>query len=233
LAHSISGIHTFWGTSYNIEQMDEFSVGQIKMKVEQMQDKARDDARAAAQAERTRAIEAAKPASERLADLVADSPNEDAGVATRAASCVPYLLPLVDGSVYGYHLLSAAPLAGAALAPFVLLLRAVPFGGLILFFVFSSQSRNPSLPLLLRYNLQQAILLDIALFFPSLFSLIPIPEEVKAVAAEPASDAIFLVLFACILYSWVTNLATGKLPNKIPVIGSTSERQIGGPFDDN
>jgi hypothetical protein len=212
--------------------VDEFSVGQIKMKVEQMQDKTRNDARAADQAARRKAEDAAKPASERMAEMVADSPNEDAGLATRAASCVPYLLPLVDGCAYGYHLLAQAPLAGAALAPFVILLRAVPFGGLILFFLFSSQSRNPSLPLLLRFNLQQAIMLDIALFFPSLFALLPIAEDIKAVVAEPASDAVFLVLVACIVYSWATNLATGKLPNKIPLIGSTSERQIGGPFDE-
>lgn len=208
-------------------QVDEFSVGQIKMKVEQLQDKARDEE---AQARRA-AEELAKPVSERVVEFIEDSPNEDAGFATRAASCVPYLLPLADGAVYGAYLLSAVPVLGVAIAPFVILLRAVPFGGLICFFIFSSQSRNPKLPVLLRFNLQQAILLDIALFFPSLAGLLPIPESISQSLQEPACDAVFLALMACIFYSWIGNLATGKAPNKIPFIGDTADKQIGGPFE--
>ena len=51
-------------------------------------------------------------------------------------------------------------------------------------------------------------------------------------AGEASSDLIFLALLGSIAYSCVINLATGKLPNQIPVIGENSERSIGGPFDD-
>ena len=81
---------------------------------------------------------------------------------------------------------------------------------------------------------QQAILLDIALFFPSLFGVAGagLSPEIKAALTEPACDFIFLTLLACILYSCVGNVLTGAPPNKIPVIGDAAERTVGGPFDE-
>ena len=79
----------------------------------------------------------------------------------------------------------------------------------------------------------QAVLLDIALFFPSLFGLLPLDPGLKQALAEPCSDAIWAALCAAVLYSVAWNLAKGSCPNKLPLIGDTVYRQIGGrPEDD-
>jgi hypothetical protein len=82
---------------------------------------------------------------------------------------------------------------------------------------------NPKLNRLIRYNGQQAIFLDIALFFPGLlFGLsglaagkanIEIPEYVT----QLSTDAIFVTLLAVLGYCTASSLL-GVEPNKLPVI---------------
>ena len=213
-------------------ELKEFQVDLIRGKVEALQraekEAVREAKRLALEAER---IEKDK---QTIMDMFGEE-NTNNDVGTRLLSCLPYFLPLIDASTYGQFILTQqAPLLGLLLAPFVAVFRAIPFGGLITFFLFSNQSRNRNLPRLLRFNLQQAILLDIALFFPSLFGVAGagLSPEIKAALTEPACDFIFLTLLACILYSCVGNVLTGAPPNKIPVIGDAAERTVGGPFDE-
>ena len=213
-------------------ELKEFQVDLIRSKVEALQ---RAEKEAIREAKRL-ALEADRIEKEKqnLMDLFGEE-NTNNDVGTRVLSCLPYFLPLIDATTYGQFILTQnLPILGLALAPFVAIFRAIPFGGLITFFVFSNQSRNRGLPRLLRFNLQQAILLDIALFFPSLFGLFGagLPPEVKAALTEPACDAVFLSLLVCIVYSCIGNVLTGSPPNKIPLIGDASDRSIGGPFDE-
>lgn len=191
------------------------------MKIEKEQD----DAKKAASEARRKAAENA-----RKAEMPTIEVNNDNGLATRAASCVPYLLPLVDATPYGANLIIQSPLASTALAPLVILFKTIPFSGLIVFLFFSSQSRNPDLPKLLRFNLQQAILLDISLFIPQLFGLLPFDPALKAAIADPAGDILFVTIFAMIVYSWVWTLVTGTKADKIPLISETADRASGSDF---
>jgi len=213
-------------------ELKEFQVDLIRSKVTSLQQAEKEAVR---EAKRLK-MEAERLEKEKqtIMDMFGEE-NTNNGIGTRFVSCLPYLLPLIDATTYGQFVLTQnAPLLGLILAPLVAVFRAVPFGGLITFFVFSNQSRNRALPRLLRFNLQQAILLDIALFFPSLFGLFGagLSPEIKAALTEPACDAVFLSLLACIAYSCAGNLLTGSAPNKIPLIGEAADRTIGGPFDE-
>jgi len=205
-------------------ELKEFQVDLIRSKVEQLQ-----------RAEKELAMEAKRIEMEKqtIMDMFGEE-NTNNDILTRLLSCLPYFLPLIDSTEYGQFILTQnAPLLGLVLAPFIAVFRAIPFSGLITFFVFSIQSRNRNLPRLLRFNLQQAILLDISLFFPSLFGLAGgvLPPEIRAALTEPACDAVFLTILACIIYSCVGNVLTGKAPNKIPFIGEAADRDTEGPFD--
>lgn len=197
-----------------------FVLGQIKRRIEVGQNEERAAAAEAARLAEQGPLDAFVPTTQSL--------DAEDSLGVRAASCVPYILPLVDAAKYGVPLLSQAPILATALVPFILLFQLIPFASLICFFFFSSQSRNPNNPRLLRFNLQHAILLDISLFIPSLFGLLPIPGELTALVAEPLSDLVFLSACGVILYSWVTNLTTGENPDKVPFLGEAADRSTGG-----
>ena len=147
-------------------------------------------------------------------------------------SVLPYLFPLMDGLAYGRFLVLDNldnPLA-VGLGLLYALYRSIPFSGFIAFFALSFLSGNPSINRLVRFNMQQAIFLDIALFFPGLiaglYSLaasgagFSLPEG----AIVLANDALFLTLLATIGYASVSSLL-GQTPDKIPFISqATNDR---------
>ena len=109
-------------------------------------------------------------------------------------------------------------------APFLAILNAIPFGGFICFLALSQLSRNPEIPKFVRFSMQQAVLLDIALIFPQLIGGLlgatagkNIPEYLK----EPASSTVFLCIMLSILYSVGSN-AVGKLPNDLSIIAQAA-----------
>ena len=105
--------------------------------------------------------------------------NDIEGTADRILSCVPYIIPLLDGDRYGRFLFYQIPILGLIdnilLGPFKLIYGTIPFAQLIFFIGLSVLSRNPEIPRPVRFNMQQALLLDIALIFPSLLGQIPVP----------------------------------------------------------
>ena len=213
-------------------QLDEFKIDLLRNRLEGIQraekDLEREERRLAMEAER---LEKEK---ESLSESFGPE-NLDSGVGPRVLACLPYILPLCDGAQYGRFLLEQVPLLGNVLGPAVFLFRSVPFGGLLAFWFMINQSKNRDLPRIVRFNLQQAVLVDIALFFPSLIgALLSVgsPDLVSALS-EPASDAMFVTLLGTIAYICAGNLATGKIGGfpKVPLIGENAERSIGGPFD--
>merc|ERR1712072_1409298 len=101
--------------------------------------------------------------------------EEEEELASKALACLPYLLPMSDAIPFGQYVINDFPLIALPLlpfAPFVALLNAIPFGGFIVFIGLSTGSRNPQFPRFVRFSMQQAVLLDIALIFPQLFQSI-------------------------------------------------------------
>ena len=157
--------------------------------------------------------------------------DDEVELASRALACLPYLLPMSDVVPFGQYVINEFPLIALPLlpfAPFVALLNSIPFGGFIVFIALSTGSRNPQFPRFVRFSMQQAVLLDIALIFPQLFqslfgaTSLKVPEAV----IEPASSFVFFAIFVGVLYSCGSNLL-GKAPTGIPVISQAAEQSIG------
>jgi len=202
-------------------QLDEFvGVDQFRNKLEAL---AREERDAAAAAKKAALLEAEQAA---LAEARLEFLNESEPTTTdKLVSVLPYLFPLMDGLQYGRFILSDAegnPLV-AIVAVIYALYRAIPFSGFAAFFALNFLSNNPSLNRLVRYNMQQAIFLDIALFFPGLvsglLSLIlgqagnPIPTALVQIS----TDAIFVTLLLALGYCSVSSLL-GITPDKIPIV---------------
>eukprot|EP00804_Cyclotella_cryptica_P021146 CCRYP_001462-RA/>CCRYP_001462-RA protein AED:0.34 eAED:0.34 QI:417/1/1/1/1/1/2/123/388 len=144
----------------------------------------------------------------------------------RVVSILPYLFPLMDGLQYGRFLLSSSDDSN----PFIIILavlyslyRSIPFSGFVAFFALNFLSGNPSLNRLIRFNMQQAIFIDIALFFPSLIiglgGLIAggAASAITQTAGELFSDVMFGSLLLVLLYCSGSSLL-GREPDGIPLI---------------
>jgi hypothetical protein len=122
--------------------------------------------------------------------------------------------------------------------PFVIVLallyslyKAVPFSGFVAFLALNVLSSNPGLNRLVRFNMQQAIFVDIALFFPgllaALFGIIGSGAgfQIPPGLAELGSDVIFGAMLLTIGYASVSSLL-GITPNKIPLISQAVDDRM-------
>ena len=198
--------------------------------------------------EKQQALDAAKQAQEeaemaKLAEAQLELLNDKEPTNTdKIVSILPYLLPLLDSLQFGRFLL-----VENQDNPFVIILavlyslyRAVPFSGFLSFLALSVLSSNPSLNRLVRFNMQQAIFVDIALFIPGLIAAIggalqlatqsSIPEGIS----ELSSDVVFGTMLLTVGYAVVSSLL-GITPNKIPFISDAVEQRMPSidMFDEN
>jgi hypothetical protein len=148
-------------------------------------------------------------------------------------SVIPYLFPLLDSLQFAGNLVNAHPenlLSGLAALMFTAY-QSIPFGGLIAFFALSTLSGNPRINRLVRFNMQQAIYLDIALFFPSLLgALAGLAGQGLGVPLSPAlgeigSDALLITMLATIGYTSISSLL-GVTPDKIPLLSKAAENRM-------
>lgn len=228
LAHKL--IDTYDRNGDGLLQQSEFApTEELRTRLENMFREQQEREREARVEERQRQMDE-KMKSSADAAAVAVSPediNDGPATATdKALSALPYLLPLADGVMFGGHLFGAFPeqLAWAQPLAFVLLaLRSVPFATLAGFFGLSFLSGNPQVNKLVRFNMQQAINLDIALIVPgvlgALISASLGSDAYKLVPlAEAGSDVVFVAMLVAVAYSIGTS-ATGAFPNKLPLLG--------------
>jgi Chloroplast import apparatus Tic20-like/EF-hand domain pair len=192
------------------------------------------------------AREAAKQAAyeaeiEAQLDLVNNRPPT---ATDKLVSILPYLFPLLDGLYYAVPFLLKnldTSLLVYALGSLFVLFHKIPYGGLLAFFALSALSSNMRVNRLVRFNMHQAILLDISLFFPrlasSLFGLLVGDLVSLGPQLEELYDtAIFGVLAMCLGYSVISSVA-GLLPDKIPLISEASLHRMDNtsfeivPFD--
>mmetsp|Transcript_55279 Transcript_55279/g.120467 ORF Transcript_55279/g.120467 Transcript_55279/m.120467 type:complete len:423 (-) Transcript_55279:188-1456(-) len=157
--------------------------------------------------------------------------NTDKSVGTKVLACLAYLLPLIDSLPFGIGLVNMVPAlmpVFALLAIPAALLNAIPFGTLIVFIAFSALAGNRELPRLVRFNLQQAVLLDIFLFLPQLLSSLVGMVTGGSVATAGANLAIFVLLLIAVAYCCVT-IAMGDEPDGLPWVSQAAKRSIDGP----
>lgn len=151
----------------------------------------------------------------------------------KIVSVLPYLFPLMDGISFGKFLLEgneSNPLV-ATLALMYTLYKSVPLGGFLAFFALSTLSSDLSTNRLVRFNMQQAILLDIALFFPGLLATLVTAASpglgltIPPMIGELSSDAVFVALVVTLGYAAVSSLL-GVTPDKIPFISDSVSNRV-------
>jgi len=148
-------------------------------------------------------------------------------------ACIPYLLPLIDGDMYGKFIYQRVPplkfLDDLFIAPLVDIFEAYPFFPLIFFVLLVLGTRNADgMSRVVRFNAQQAVLIDITLILPTLIGEgldgVGVPRSYQ----EFGSNFVFYALMTAIIYSVATNL-TGRKPNGIPYVSDAAE-YLTGPF---
>jgi len=148
-------------------------------------------------------------------------------------STLPYLFPLMDGLAFGRFLLADADNPAVALLALIYTIyRSIPFSGFVTIIAFSTLSGNFNINRLIRFNMQQAIYLDVALFLPAFLASIytfvvkgiggvQLPE----VATQIGSDLIFVTLILIIFYSVGSSLL-GITPDKLPAISDYTNKRM-------
>ena len=149
----------------------------------------------------------------------------------RLFACLPYLVPLLDGDSFGKYIYMRIPplkiVEQIFLGPFVRLDETIPFFGFGLFLALVFLSRNTNISRGVRFNMQQALLIDIALIFPDLIGS-AMSKNTPMFLIEPATNFVFYAYATSIGYSIISNLS-GKTPRGIPVISEAADRAV-GPF---
>lgn len=103
--------------------------------------------------------------------------------------------------------------------------QASPSSGFVFFIGLSLTTRNANLPRFIRFNVQQALLLDIVLIIPTLFADFgapPLPQQLSVVG----SNCVFYAWLLVVTYSWACNLQ-GKTPDQVPLLSDAASMQIG------
>ena len=210
-------------------QMDEFvGVEQFRNRLEFL---VQDEKRKALEATKVTAKETeVSQLIESQLELINDKPPTGTD---KIVSVLPYLFPLMDGLMYGQFLLNGSENNPAVAGLLVLytLYRSIPFSGFLGFFALSSLSNNLSINRLVRYNAQQAIYLDIALFIPSVLAAVTaaassgLSLQLPPGIGELGSDAVFVTLMATLAYSAASSLS-GRTPDKLPFISKAVNKRM-------
>lgn len=149
----------------------------------------------------------------------------------RILSILPYLIPLLDSLSFGSYVFAKIPLLAALvlrpLIPLYQVYRGIPLLAFGVFLaLYALVVRNTSISRYIRFNVYQALIIDIALILPQLFQgvRLGIPSSV----AEVCSTAVFYAAALAVSYAVVCN-AQGKTPDDIPGISDSVYQQL-GPF---
>jgi len=148
----------------------------------------------------------------------------------RIKACIPYLLPMIDGDHFGRYIYLNFPVLKAiddvTIAPLANIVHSVPFLSLILFLILSLGTRSSDMARGVKFNAQQAVLIDVALIFPELIGGAFEGQRMPTLLMASASNFVWYFYITCILYSVVSNLR-GKKPDQIPWISNAAEMSVG------
>ena len=152
----------------------------------------------------------------------------DTPIWQRLLAGLAYLLPFSDAIPFGDSLLQQYPvlqMLALPAVPLALLQRLVPFGGLILFLVlFLGVVRNGRVPYPIRFNVLQAILIDIVLILLSLAFDTLLGSFSGSFAVRTLANTVFLGTLVLCLFGLVQSLR-GLEPD-IPTVSEAVRLQL-------
>eukprot|EP00580_Thalassiosira_gravida_P014971 CAMPEP_0201664422 /NCGR_PEP_ID=MMETSP0494-20130426/5892_1 /ASSEMBLY_ACC=CAM_ASM_000839 /TAXON_ID=420259 /ORGANISM="Thalassiosira gravida, Strain GMp14c1" /LENGTH=179 /DNA_ID=CAMNT_0048143185 /DNA_START=155 /DNA_END=691 /DNA_ORIENTATION=+ len=115
----------------------------------------------------------------------------------RIKSCIPYVLPLIDGDSFGTYIYDRIPPLGTLdyvlLRPIVEGFEAAPFLSILLFVAFALGPRLTDQSREVRFNAQQAILIDVSLIIPQLLggAVADADANLPRAVMEPCSNFVW------------------------------------------
>ena len=146
----------------------------------------------------------------------------------RPLAALAYLLPLSDAIPFGKALLLQFPvlqLLALPALPLITLQQAIPFGGLVVFLaLYLLVVRNSQVPYLIRFNVLQAILLDIVLVLLTLAFDTLLGPLGASFAVRTLENTIFLGTVVLVLFALVQSLR-GK-EAEIPSVSEAVRMQL-------
>ncbi|CAN0170609.1 unnamed protein product [Ectocarpus sp. 12 AP-2014] len=150
-------------------------------------------------------------------------------VRNRALGTVVYLLPMLDGLDCGRDVFHAVPMLGSlvhgVLAPALAIWDNVPFMPLVMFIILQVSVRRQDTSRFIRFNVQQAILVDILTVVLGLLGTAA--GYVAPEGEEFVTNFAFYCLVGAVAYA-VAETARGKIANQqIPLISAAAEIQLG------
>jgi len=167
-------------------------------------------------------------------EVVGEDGKIDFSDKTIASLC--YLLPLLDGLKYSKYVLTQAPAVSlllVPLAPIAQFYYSLGFLQIIFFFaLYLGVGQNRALSEFLRFNAMQAIVLDIVLIIPDVFS-----NLFNGINGPPTGgplleaqilfyNSVFFYVYLCSAAGSISSLRGKRI--KLPIVGGAAERQTGG-----
>jgi len=151
----------------------------------------------------------------------------------KVVSILPYLFPLLDSLQFAGQWVTSHPdnvVAQVGAVAFTLY-RSIPLSGFLAFFALNFFSGNLSLNRLVRFNMQQAIYLDLALLVPGIMvgllgamgSGLGLPAS--EMVQEVLNDAVVLGTLATVAYASVSSLI-GATPDQIPWVSNAAKGRM-------
>lgn len=147
-------------------------------------------------------------------------------VTDRIWASLPYLLPLVDGLMFGVYLFRQFPPLQTLFLPLapLMALNSGFFGLIIFFLLFLLVVRNTNINHFIRFNAMQAILLDIVLIICRIVLQLLGPALQGGLIVETLMNVVFLGTLAAVGYSVVQTLR-GQYA-EIPTISEAVHMQV-------
>lgn len=153
--------------------------------------------------------------------------NDDRSSGSRILGMLAYLLPLSDATQFIVPLVQDNEFLAVVLSPIALvsiIINAIPFGSFLLLVGFIFAAQYTPFPRLVRFNLEQAVLITISIFLPSLI-ILGIGASGGAALVPALGGITFAAIFAMVIYCWATTV-NGELPDGIPIISDTTKNVV-------
>jgi len=214
-------------------EADEFNVVEVEARLERIaserEEKRQADARL--QDAEAKTLDAVELALEGYLKLPAR--NNDIGPTTRLLSMCVYILPIMEIMRFLLPLTDTNAEMAASLSLLFTMEQTgmAPVARISLFFLFQFLSEDRALPHLLRFNLRQAVTIDVALGCISLLELFYSASTNNALVARFEAEHwdgnfwVIALFIGCVCYSIALSCA-GKLPKQIPVISGYAQRTM-------
>jgi uncharacterized membrane protein len=154
--------------------------------------------------------------------------------AQKSIAALCYMLPLLDSLKYSKFLLIQFPLASLALLPLKPLIElwfALGFLQIAVFFgMYLGIIQNQNMSRFVRFNAQQAILLDILLILPDVLTRLFAGMDGQGPTGGIGLQAEVIMFNSVFLYTYISCLvgsvsATSGKTVKLPLIGDASDSQ--------